>query len=110
MIDPRIKFRHLQCFLEIARRGSISRAAEALGVTQPAASKTLRELEEILAIPLFERSRRGIRLTRFGEAFLRHASAAVMAIREGVESVSAARESVADTWSRSARCPMWARG
>lgn len=92
MIDVHIKFRHLQCFLEIARQGSISRAAEALAITQPAASKALRELEEILAIRLFERSRKGIRLTRFGEVFLRHASASVMAIREGVESVAAARD------------------
>ena len=93
MLDPRIKFRHLQCFLEIARQGGISRAADALAITQPAASKALRELEDILAIRLFERSRKGIRLTRFGEIFLRHASACVMAIREGVASVASARES-----------------
>ncbi|WP_107991784.1 pca operon transcription factor PcaQ [Breoghania corrubedonensis] len=92
MLDPRIKFRHLQCFLEIARQGGISRAADALAITQPAASKALRELEDILAIRLFERSRKGIRLTRFGEVFLRHASASVMAIREGMESVAAARD------------------
>ncbi|MEI2384565.1 pca operon transcription factor PcaQ [Breoghania sp. JC706] len=92
MLDARIKFRHLQCFLEIARQGSISRAAEALAITQPAASKALRELEEVLATRLFERSRKGIRLTRFGEVFLRHASASVMALREGVESVAAARD------------------
>ncbi|WP_321505281.1 pca operon transcription factor PcaQ [Breoghania sp.] len=91
MIDARIKFRHLQCFLEIARQGSISRAAEALAISQPAVSKTLKELEDILAIRLFERSRKGIRLTRFGEVFLRHASASVMALQEGMESVSAAR-------------------
>lgn len=90
MIDPRVKFRHLQCFLEIARQGGIGRAAEALSITQPAASKTLRELEEILGITLMERGRKGIRLTRFGEVFLRHASASVMAIRQGMESVSAA--------------------
>ena len=92
MLDARIKFRHLQCFLEIARQGSISRAAEALAITQPAASKALRELEEVLATRLFERSRKGIRLTRFGEVFLRHASASVMALRAGVESVAAARD------------------
>ena len=41
-IDNRIKFRHLVCFLEIARQRSFARAADSLAVTQPAISKTLR--------------------------------------------------------------------
>ncbi len=83
----RIKYRHLQCFLEIARQRHLSRAAEALGVTQPAASKTLRELEETLATKLFDRTGRRMRLTPEGETFLRHAGASVAALRRGVDSL-----------------------
>ncbi|SET60632.1 pca operon transcription factor PcaQ [Oceanicella actignis] len=83
----RIKFRHLQCFMEIARQGHLSRAAEALGVTQPAASKTLRELEETLGASLFDRSGRRMRLTPEGETFLRHAGASLAALRRGVDSL-----------------------
>ena len=70
-IDTRIKYRHLVCFLEMARQGSLARAADVLAVSQPAMSKTLKELEELLTVSLFVRSKSGIRLTEAGVAFLR---------------------------------------
>jgi LysR family pca operon transcriptional activator len=90
-LDQRVKFRHLQCFLEIARQQSVVKAAAALSVTQPAVSKTIRELEELLGVALFERRGRGIALTRFGEVFLRYAGASVTALRQGVDSITQAR-------------------
>ncbi|WP_324733219.1 pca operon transcription factor PcaQ [Pseudomonas paeninsulae] len=86
-IDNRIKFRHLLCFLEIARQGSLARAAEALAISQPAVSKTLKELEEILATRLFERSKQGVTPTSAGLAFLRYAGPSVQALRAGVHSL-----------------------
>lgn len=86
-IDNRIKFRHLQCFLEVARLGSLARAADRLAVSQPAVSKTLKELEEVLAAQLFERGKGGATLTEAGVAFLRYAGPCVQALREGVESL-----------------------
>ena len=53
-IDTRIKYRHLVCFLEMARQGSLARAADVLAVSQPAMSKTLKELEELLTVSLFQ--------------------------------------------------------
>ena len=91
MSDRPVKFRHFRCFAEVARLGSVNRAAESLAITQPAASKTLRELEEILEVPLFERTRRGVKLTEQGMVFRRHADAVLNALRRGMESVDALR-------------------
>lgn len=91
MIDERIKFRHLQCFLAVAQHGSLQKAAGVLSITQPAVSKTLKELETLLAVRLFERGRRGAVLTRSGDAFARHAGASVSALREAVASVAPTR-------------------
>ncbi|WLH81761.1 pca operon transcription factor PcaQ [Pseudomonas sp. FP2335] len=83
-IDTRIKFRHLVCFLEVSRQGSLARAADKLAISQPALSKTLKELETLLATSLFVRSKKGAALTDAGVAFLRYAGPSVMALREGV--------------------------
>jgi LysR family pca operon transcriptional activator len=88
MIDSRIKFRHLQAFVEVARQKSVMKAAELLHVSQPAVTKTIRELEQALGVGVFERDGRGIRITRYGEVFLRHAGAALTALRQGLDSVS----------------------
>ena len=92
MIDERIKFRHLQCFLAVAQHGSLQKAAGVLSITQPAVSKTLKELEALVSVRLFERGRRGAVLTRSGETFFRHAGASVSALREAVASVSPTRQ------------------
>lgn len=84
----RVKFRHLQTFVEVARQKSVAKAADILHVSQPAVTKTIRELEEALGVAVLERDGRGIRLTRYGEVFLRHAGAALTALRQGMDSVS----------------------
>lgn len=87
MIESRVRFRHLQAFLEVARQKSVARAADLLHVSQPAVTKTLRELEEALGVAVVERDGRGIKVTRMGEIFLRHAGMALTALRQGVDSV-----------------------
>ena len=90
MVDSRIKFRHLQTFVEVARQKSVMKAADLLHVSQPAVTKTIRELEEVLGVAVFERDGRGIKITRYGEVFLKHAGAALTALRQGFDSVSQA--------------------
>lgn len=84
MIDRRIKFRHIQCFVEIAREESLKRAAETLSLTQPAISKTLKELEEIIGAVLFERSRAGVAITPEGARLLRYATMSIAALQQGL--------------------------
>lgn len=88
MNENRVKFRHLQAFTEVARHRSVVKAAGVLNISQPAVTKTIRELEELLGVPLTEREGRGIRITRYGEVFLKHAGAAMSALRQGLDSVS----------------------
>lgn len=92
LIDPRIKLRHLACFWEVARLRSVVEAAAVLNVSQPAASKTLKELEDLLGAPLFDRSHRRLALTPFGETFFRHASVSLAALRQGIDAARGAPE------------------
>jgi len=59
----RLRFRHLQLLAEVERTGSLSRAANALSLTQPALSKALKEIEEILGFAIFHRGSRGLKKT-----------------------------------------------
>ncbi|MDQ8034313.1 MAG: LysR family transcriptional regulator [Bordetella sp.] len=59
----------LSAFLEVVRCGSVSRAADALGVTQPSVSKAIRRLEQLAGVTLLERGIHGARLTAEGELF-----------------------------------------
>ncbi len=69
----RLKPRQLLLLVSIDELGNIHRAAEQLGMTQPAASKLLKELESVLEVPLFDRLPRGMRPTWYGEIMIRHA-------------------------------------
>lgn len=94
LLDPRIKLRHVSAFLETVRQGGVARAADVLGMTQPGVSKSIAELEQILDVPLFDRSRRALSLTQHGEMFERFAQAGLATLRQGVETIEEARSGV----------------
>jgi DNA-binding transcriptional LysR family regulator len=60
-------------FLAVADNLSISQAAEVLNLTQPALSKSIKQLEDRLGVPLFERWPTGVKLTPYGEVLARRA-------------------------------------
>src|SRR5437762_3912504 len=66
--------RQLKAFTTIVASGSLGRAADALHVTQPALSRTIKRLEDELGAPLFERHAKGMQLTAVGSALLPHAT------------------------------------
>ncbi|MFJ2992841.1 LysR family transcriptional regulator [Pandoraea sp. NPDC087047] len=68
-----MKPQQLQAFVAVANCMSIRGAARALGVSPPAITKTMRELERELDAPLLDRSVAGVELTLFGQAFLARA-------------------------------------
>ena len=86
-LDPR----QLRAFLAIVEAGSLGLAAEALHVTQPALSRTVRRLEMQLGVPLFERRTTGMELTSFGEALLPHATVLSAEGARAVEQINALR-------------------
>jgi LysR family pca operon transcriptional activator len=92
LIDPRIKIRHIACFLEVARLRSVVNAAQALNISQPAATKTVQELEEVLGAALFDRSRRRLALTAFGDVFYRYAASSIASLRQGIDAAQGAQE------------------
>lgn len=79
------KSRHLRDFMAIASSRSLRSAAASLGLTQPAISRSLQELEEELGVPLFERHTRGVVLTSAGEKYLIRAQIATESLRRGYE-------------------------
>lgn len=70
----RLRFRHLQLISQIERTGSLSKASEALSLTQPALSKALKEVEEMLGFALFTRSARGLEKTPQGSVVIHGAN------------------------------------
>ena len=64
----RLRLRHLRLLDAVEAGGSLSRAAAQLGLSQPAATKMLREVETVVGATLYERLPRGVRLTEAGRA------------------------------------------
>lgn len=87
----RYTLRQLDTFVEVARQLSISRAAEALHVSQPAVSMQLRQLEDVVGMPLYEQFGRRIRLTDAGQDVLEHAVAAIAQLRQMEDAMAARR-------------------
>jgi DNA-binding transcriptional LysR family regulator len=69
-----IDFRHLETFSRVAELKSFSKAASDLFLTQPTVSGHVLSLEQSLSLRLFDRTGKGVRLTKAGEVFLKYAS------------------------------------
>jgi len=68
----RLKLRQLRLLVAVGQHGSIQNAARDLGVSQPAATKMIQDLELDFEVKLFERTNRGVVPTMFGESLIRH--------------------------------------
>lgn len=77
----------LRCFEAVARLGSVTRAAQALHVTHSAVSQQVRQLEELLGLPLFEREGRGLRLSESGRLYALQVREALQQIGEATRAL-----------------------
>lgn len=82
-----MKLTHLRDVLAVAECGSLRSAARQLGATQPALTRSIRELEAELGVALFERHVKGVRLTEMGQTFLRRAQAVQSEMRRAREEI-----------------------
>ncbi|WP_088832011.1 LysR family transcriptional regulator [Paenibacillus tyrfis] len=77
-----MELRQLEYFLQICKSGSLSKAKEHLGVTQPTLSQQIRVLEDEYNIPLFNRVSRGVELTEAGKILLNKGNAIMNLLEE----------------------------
>ena len=79
--------RHIKYFLAVAKHKSFTQAAASLYVSQPALSQQIKQLEETLGAPLFDRSGRRVKLTHAGEVYARYAHKALQDLEEGQRAI-----------------------
>lgn len=79
---------YLATFRLVIQRGSFSAAADVLGISQPAVSLQIRQLEQFLQTRLVERTGRGIKVTAAGQALLVHGERIELAVDDAIRSVS----------------------
>ncbi|WGS54310.1 LysR family transcriptional regulator [Paraburkholderia sp. D15] len=94
-----LKTAQLQMLVAIAEQGTLMAAADALNVSQPAVTKSIKELEARLGVQLLERSGAGVRLTRYGEALLRRARTVVTEIARAERELEEMKSGVERTLS-----------
>jgi len=74
-IGRRLRLRDLHVFFTVAQCGSMAKAANALGVSQPTVSEVIADLEHTYGVRLFDRSPQGVATTIYGDALLRRSIA-----------------------------------
>ena len=84
-----MELRHLRYFIAVAEEENVSRAALKLHVSQPGISRQIRDLEDEIGFPLFERSAKSVRLTAAGKVFLAEAREVMLHAAEAVKKARA---------------------
>ena len=98
-IGRRIRLRDLHVFLTVSQRGSMARAAAQLGVSQPAVSGVIADLERTLGVPLFERSTRGVKPTVYAREMMDRSVAAFDELKQGIRTLeNLADPEVGEVW------------
>lgn len=91
----RLKIRQMLLLIALDDTGSLNQAAEATHMSQPAASKMLKDIEALFGVPFFERLPRGMRPTVYGATMVRHVRMALANLAQGQDSIAALRAGLA---------------
>lgn len=94
-LSRKLKFNQLMIFELVLESGSFVRAANAMGLTQPAITKAIYDLESFFGSPLFDRSNRGVTPTEFGVMLGRRVKSLIAETRYMTEEVNAFRTGAA---------------
>jgi DNA-binding transcriptional LysR family regulator len=86
-ISRRLRFRDLQVFFAVVECGSMAKAAGELGVTQPAVSEVVAELEHAFGVRLFDRNPQGVLPTVYGRALHKRGLAAFDELKQGIREI-----------------------
>lgn len=86
-----LKLRHLLLLVALDDHRKLHRAAEAMHLSQPAASKMLGEIEKMVGVPIFDRLPRGIEPTRYGEALIRRSRTVLAELGQAGTEIAALR-------------------
>jgi DNA-binding transcriptional LysR family regulator len=98
--------RLLQQFLAVAEKRNVTAAAEALHISQPALTRSIRQLEHIIGVTLFERLPTGVALTRQGEILARRAKLMDLEYRHALAEISALEQGLTGVL-RIGAGPLW---
>src|SRR5215471_4947461 len=86
-IGRRLRLRDLHVLFTVAERGSMAKAAAELGVSQPAISDVIANLEHSLGVRLLDRSPQGVEPTIYGRALLKRSLAAFDELMQGIRDI-----------------------
>lgn len=90
---PQVSLRELQVFLAVCECRAFSRAADRMGVSQPALSRTVRDLETRFDLRFFHRNGRGVELTQAGRVLRQHAETVISSVEDLEIELNELRES-----------------
>jgi DNA-binding transcriptional LysR family regulator len=86
-IERRLKLHDVRVLMSVVEAGSMAKAAQRLGTSQPAISRSIADLEHTLGVRLLERSAWGVEPTQYGEAIIRRGLAVFDELRQGVRDI-----------------------
>lgn len=86
-IARRLRLRDLHVFTVVVRAGSMNRAAADLGITQPAVSQAIADLEAVIGQTLLERNQSGVAPTSYGEVLLRRSDETFDTLHQGIRDI-----------------------
>ena len=101
----RLRLQHLQLLVSLMETGNLSGTARAAHTTQPGLSKWLKELEEDVGAPLFERHARGLRPTPYGMTLFNHAQRVLTEMERARQNLEAMRSGSGSRYSSARRRP-----
>lgn len=91
-LQARARLRHLQVLVKLGELGNLKHSADALGLSQPAITQLLAELENLVELRLFERHSRGVRITPAGAELLLQARRMLDTMAEGCDALTAMKQ------------------